>query len=288
MAALAASWGLISILAAAVELEAEPLAFLRLAIGAVTVGVLAVAIGGPAALDPQGRLGALAALGAIHGAHWVLFFEAVKLGSVALASITFYTAPLFLAVVAPLVLRERLSRIALVALVPSALGVALVALTGSDGGRFSLVAVAAGVGSAATYALFVVGSKRLLRARLDPLALTFWDTAVGAVVVAPLLLGAGRVLPRSTGDWAAVLTLGAVFSGLATLVYAIVLRRITAQTAGILTFLEPVAAVVLAAFLLSQGIGVGTVVGGAFVVVAGVIVIALEAEELDPGTAYRQ
>jgi len=288
MAALAASWGLISIVAAAVELEAEPLAFLRLAIGAVTVGVLAVAIGGPASLDPQGRLGALAALGAIHGAHWVLFFEAVKLGSVALASITFYTAPLFLAVVAPLVLRERLSRIALVALVPGALGVALVALTGSDGGRFSLVAVAAGVGSAATYALFVVGSKRLLRARLDPLALTFWDTAVGAVVVAPLLLGAGRVLPRSTGDWAAVLTLGAVFSGLATLVYAIVLRRITAQTAGILTFLEPVAAVVLAAFLLSQGIGVGTVVGGAFVVVAGVIVIALEAEELDPGTAYRQ
>jgi len=288
MAVLAASWGLISVLAAAVELDAEPLAFLRLAIGAVTVGALALAIGGPVSLDPQGRLASLAILGALHGAHWVLFFEAVKLGSVALASITFYTAPLFLVVVAPVILRERLSRVALAALVPGGLGVALVALTGADGGRFTLVAVAAGIGSAATYALFVVGSKRLLRARLDPLALTFWDTAVGAVVVAPLLLGADRVLPASVGDWTAVLVLGAVFSGLATLAYAIVLRRITAQTAGILTFLEPLAAVVLAAVLLSQGIGVGTLVGGGLVLLAGVIVIALETEDTDPGAAYRQ
>jgi len=289
MAALAASWGLISVLAAAVDLDAGPLAFLRLAIGAVTVAVVAVVVGrGLGSLNPQGRLVSLAVLGAIHGVHWALFFEAVKRGSVALASITFYTAPLFLALAAPLVLRERVSRIALAALVPGGLGVALVALTGSDGGSFSLLAVAAGLGSAATYALFVVGSKRLLRDELDPLALTFWDTAFGAVVVAPLLLGADRILPESAGDWAAVITLGAVFSGLATLAYALVLRRITAQTAGILTFLEPVSAVVLAAALVSQPLGLGTVVGGLLVVVGGLVVIALEPDETDPGAAYRQ
>lgn len=288
MAGLAASWGLISVLAAAADLEAGPLAFLRLAIGAATVALVALALGGPHTLSPEGRLASLAVLGAVHGVHWALFFEAVKRGSVALASITFYTAPLFLAVVAPLVLRERVSRVALAALVPGGLGVTLVALTGSDGERFSLLAVAAGVASAATYALFVVGSKRLLRDDLDPLALTFWDTAFGAVVVAPLLLGAARILPASAGDWAAVLTLGAVFSGVATFVYALVLRRITAQTAGILTFLEPVAAVVLAAALVSQPIGLGTVVGGLLVVAAGLIVIAVEPDEADPGGAYRQ
>jgi len=288
MAALAASWGLISVLAAAVDLEAGPLAFLRLALGALTVACLALAIGGPASLGPQGRLGALAALGAVHGVHWALFFEAVKRGSVALASLTFYTAPLFLALVAPFLLRERVSRVALAALVPGGVGVAVVALTGSDGGRFSFLAVAAGLGSAATYALFVVGSKRLLRARLPPLALTFWDTAFGALAVAPLLLGADRIFPGSASDWGSVLALGAIFSGLATLGYVLVLRRITAQTAGILTFLEPVSAVVLAAALLQQTIGLGTIVGGALVVVAGAIVIALEPDEADPGATYRQ
>jgi len=280
MAALAASWGLISVLAAAVELDAAPLAFLRLALGAATVAALAVALGGWSRLRPHGRLPALALLGAVHGVHWLLFFEAVKLGSVALASITFYTAPVWLAVVAPLVLRERLSRVALLALVPGAIGVALVALTGVEGGgRFSLVAVLTGLGSAATYAVFVIGSKRLLRLRLDPISLTFWDTLFGAAVVAPALLAADRVLPGSVGDWASVLALGAVFSGIATVVYAVVLRRITAQTAGILTFLEPVSAVVLAALLLGQSMGVGAVLGGALVLLAGLVVIAFEPDD---------
>jgi len=184
---------------------------------------------------------------------------------------------LWLALVAPLVLRERLSRVALLALVPGAIGVAFVALTGLEGGeRFSPIAVLAGLGSAATYAAFVVGSKRLLRARLDPLSLTFWDTLAGAAVVAPLLLATDRVLPESLGDWAAVLALGAVFSGIATLVYAMILRRITAQTAGILTFLEPVSAVLLAALLLGQSIGAGTIVGGTLVLVSGALVIGFE------------
>ena len=61
------------------------------------------------------------------------------------------------------------------------------------------------------------------------------------------------------------------------------MRRITAQTAGILTFLEPVSAVVLAALLLGQSMGVGAVLGGALVLLAGLVVIAFEPD--DAGTA---
>ena len=92
----------------------------------------------------------------------MLFFEAVKLGSVALAVLTFYTAPILLAAFAPMLLPERTSRVALAALPVGAVGIALVALSGDDGSRFSLAAVAAGLGSAATFAALVVVSKRLL------------------------------------------------------------------------------------------------------------------------------
>ena len=56
-----------------------------------------------------------------------------------------------------------------------------------------------------------------------------------------------------------------MFSGLATLVYATLLRRVRAQTAGILTFLEPVAAILLAAALLDEPLPAGIVAGGALV-----------------------
>ena len=84
-------------------------------------------------LRPGSHLPTLVALGVVQAAHWWLFFEAVKRGSVALAVLTFYTAPLFLAVLAPLFLPERLSNVALGALVPGGIGIALVALSGDDG-----------------------------------------------------------------------------------------------------------------------------------------------------------
>ena len=60
-------------------------------------------------LSPAGRLPALTLLGVAQGAHWLLFFEAVDRGSVAFAVLTFYAAPLLIALVAPLALPERLS-----------------------------------------------------------------------------------------------------------------------------------------------------------------------------------
>ncbi len=101
LGALAASWGFIAVLVASVELDAGALAFWRLALAAATLGVVALGSGRAGLLAPQGRLGALTLLGTVQGVHWLLFFEAVDHGSVALAVLTFYAAPLVIALVAP-------------------------------------------------------------------------------------------------------------------------------------------------------------------------------------------
>jgi RarD protein len=274
LAGLSASWGFIAVLIAAVDLDAEALAFLRLALAAATLGLVALATRHP--LQPGGALPGLLLLGVAQGAHWLLFIEAVKLGSVALASLTFYTAPVLIALGAPVLLGERLSSVALGALALGALGVALVALGGEDGGRFSFTAVAAGLGSAGTYAAIVIVSKRLLRRRVEPLTVAFWNCAVGSVAVAPVLVAASRVIPREAGDWAAVVLLGIVFSGLSVLAYTTLLRRVPAPTAGILMFLEPVTAIALAWPLLHQSPDLPTLAGGALVLLAGIGVVALE------------
>jgi drug/metabolite transporter (DMT)-like permease len=122
----------------------------------------------------------------------------------------------------------------------------------------------------------VIVSKRLLRGAVAPLTVAFWDCLVGALAVAPLLLLADDVLPSGSGDWSAVLVLGIVFTGLSTLAYATLLRHVTAQAAGVLTFLEPVAAVVLAAALVGEELTTRVVIGGLLVLCAGVAVVWLE------------
>ena len=280
LGALAASWGLIAVLAASVDLGAESLAFWRLALAAVTLGTVAVAAGRASLLAPHGRLGALALLGVVQGAHWLLFFEAVDHGSVALAVLTFYTAPLVIALVAPIVLPERFSPVILVACGVGAVGILAIALDGggTEGGR-SPLAIAAGLGSAVTYAALVILSKRLLAAAVPPVTVAFWDCLVGAAAVSPVLLVAERVVPSGTDEWAVALTLGIVFTGLSTLVYATLLRHVTAQAAGVLTFLEPVSGVALAWLLLDERPGTATLVGGALVLAAGIVVVLLEPAE---------
>lgn len=271
---LAASWGFIAVLVSAADLGAEPLAFLRLALAAVTLA--AVALFTRRSLHPGRALPGLVLLGLVQAAHWLLFFEAIKLGSVALAVLTFSTAPVLLAVVAPAFLPERVSRVGLAALPLGAVGVAIVALGGDRAGGLSAAALAAGLGSAATYAALVVIAKRLLLGEVPPLTVAFWDCLVGALALAPLLLLAGRVVPRGFGDWSAVIMLGVALTGFSTLAYAAVMRHVSAQAAGILTFLEPVAAVLLAALFLGQPVAPATVGGGALVLATGLAVVMLD------------
>ncbi len=54
------------------------------------------------------------------------------------------------------------------------------------------------------------------------------------------------------------------------------LRHVTAQAAGVLTFLEPVAAVLLAALLVGEPLSTAVVVGGVLVLLAGIAVVLLE------------
>ena len=87
------------------------------------------------------------------------------------------------------------------------------------------------------------------------------------------------MLPADAGEWAAVLVLGIGLTGLSTLAYASLLRHTTAQAAGILTFLEPVSAVVLAWAFLGESLSPQALLGGVLVLLAGLAVVALEPAE---------
>lgn len=273
LAALAVSWGFVAVLAGAIDVDPVPLAFFRLVIAAATLALVALLTRHAALLRPGSHLRLLVALGCVQAVHWVLFFETVKRGSVALAVITFASAPVFLAFLAPLLLPERLSRVAVVALVPGLAGVVLVALAGGEGGSFGWVAVMCGMGSAFTFAVLLILSKGLLHAGAEPLTVAFWDCLGGGLVLAPSLLFLSGSLPSESADWIALIVLGAVLTGIATLTYAALLRHVTAQTAGVLTFLEPVSAVILAWWLLDEGLSHQAILGGALVLGAGVVVV---------------
>jgi DME family drug/metabolite transporter len=139
------------------------------------------------------------------------------------------------------------------------------------------VALAAGLGAAVSYAGVVIATKHLT-ARLPVATLEVWYFTVAALVLAPFLLGADRVLPRGV-EIAYVLVLGVVFTAASGLLYVWLLRHVTAQAVGILAYLEPVSAAVLAWAILGESLGPAVIVGGTLVVLAGLLVVVAEPSE---------
>lgn len=275
VAGLAASWGFVSVIAAGVDLPASALVFWRCAVAAVTVPVLVLLFRRARALAvDQRRRPQVLGLGLLVALHWALLFQTLKLASVAVAILTVYTAPIFLAVLAPLLLPESRSRIGLVALAISAPGIALIALGGERGEGVDPVAIATGIGAAITYALIVIWTKSLVH-NIAPVAVAFWSYAIVATLVLPFAMASERFLPQGE-EWVYMFVLGALLTAGAGGLYIRALKDVTAQSAGLLAYLDPVAASLLAWAILGQELGWQVVVGGLAVLAGGAIVVLYE------------
>jgi drug/metabolite transporter (DMT)-like permease len=276
-AALSASAGFIAVIVAGVDLSAEALVFYRLTLAALTVLLAAVLFRRIDVLRAPEMRGRLAFLGAILGAHWLLFFATIKLSSVAVAVLTTFSGPILLAAVAPLLLPERRSRVVLSALVPAGIGLVLIALAGEGGTHARPLAIAAGLGAALTYAGAVITAKQLTM-RLQVPAIMFWNYLVAVAVTSPFLFLGGRLVPQGA-EIGYVLLLGVVFTALSGLCFVWLLRKVTAQAMSTLGYLEPVSAALLAWAILGQDLGWAVITGGALIIGAGLLVILYEPVE---------
>jgi drug/metabolite transporter (DMT)-like permease len=113
-------------------------------------------------------------------------------------------------------------------------------------------------------------------------AVQFWTYVAAAIVLLPAVAFGGRVVPADATELAYVLVLGVIFTALSGLLYVWLLRKVTAQAIGILAYLEPVSAALLAWAILGQPLGWAVIAGGALVIAAGVVVVLYEPAEAAP------
>jgi drug/metabolite transporter (DMT)-like permease len=274
VAAIATLWGFVSVIVAGIDVTGLALVFWRCLIAAATLGVGILALGRFSSLVLRARRAHIAGLSLLLALHWVLFFETLKQASVAVAILLVYTAPIFLAILAPLFLPERRSKVGLIALGVSAPGLVLIALGGEGGTGAEPAAIGLGLGAALTYAFLIIWAKTVVPHVSVP-SMVFWQYVLVAVVIAPFLLTGGHVVP-DVDEWPWVLALGALLTAVLGVLYLRSLRNVTAQAAGLLAYIEPVSASFLAWAILGEALGWQVVVGGLTVVAGGALVVLYE------------
>jgi len=266
-------WGSIPIFVRMVDTSPLVLVFWRVAFGAAAVLVYLLLTGKVrdlVRLDRR-RVLALLAVGALIAVNWVLFLGALTMTRVAVAELLGYTGPVFVAALAPLISREPYERRIALPLVLALGGTAIIVGLGElslEGGR-SLLGAGMAFCSALTYAALMLTGKRLLRNITAPV-LAFGEYAFATVLLLPaVLLLPGPSAPK---EWGALVTLGVVHTAFAILVFFSGLRHVRTDHAAVFMYAEPVTAVIFAAMFLAEPLTWATVVGGAGVVAAGVLV----------------
>ena len=247
------------------------LSFLRLAVAALVLGILAAVrrVGRPARRDLP-----LLALCALSGmtAYQVLLNAGEVTVPAATASLLVNVSPIFTALMAVALLGERLTPRGWLGVAIGFAGAGLIALAAGGGVRLSAGALLV-LGAALAQATFFVSQKALLR-RYGTLAVTAWAMGLGAAMALPLAPGlTSDVAAAPTGALLAVgfLALGASALGFLTWAYAVARIDVTAA-ASTLYAVPPVAAIV-GWVLLGEVPSPLTAVGGA-IALTGVAITA--------------
>jgi len=226
-------------------------------------------------------------MGPLDAGSLLCYFLAIRYTGVAVATFFLFMQPVWVALLAPRLLKTPTERVVYLSLAVAlgGLGVIIVPSLLGSGATFSAVGLAVGLAAGVLYAFFQLLIKSLTT-ELESTTIVTVECTLDTVVILPLalwqVLVVGTTLTRH--DFVAVAVLGLVCTAIAYTMWVEGVARIRVQHSSILGFLTPVVAPLIAWALLGQSISLATAVGGCLIVTAGVLVVVFgRAEgELEP------
>ena len=229
----------------------------------------------PDAVAVKENLLLLCVSGVAIGFNWILLFESYRYTTVSTATLCYYMAPVLVTLASPLICRERLTARRLLCVGAAVLGMALVsgAIPGGSLPAGQGKGVLLGFGAAVLYASVILMNKRI--SGLDAAPRTMLQLAAAAAVLVPYVALTGVTDADGWGNLPLTLLLlavvGVLHTGFAYKLYFGSIQQLPVQTAAMLSYIDPVVAVLLSALLLRepmsllQAMGAVLVLGSALV-----------------------
>lgn len=204
--------------------------------------------------------------GGAMGFNWILLFEAYKYTTVSVATLSYYFAPVIVTAACPTLFREKLTVKQIICFVMSTIGLILITVTGdmTAGGR-DLVGIAFGLGAAVLYASVVLLNKFIKN--VTGIHRTFLQFLAAILVLVPYVACAGGVTlgGMNLTGWVCLLVVGIIHTGITYCLYFSSLRDLPGQKAAILSYIDPLVAVIISVTVLGEAIGPLQILGGGLI-----------------------
>ena len=212
--------------------------------------------------DVKKELPLLFVSGAAMSVNWILLFEAYKYTTVAMATLSYYFAPVIVTVASTVLFREGLTAKQISCFVMSTLGLVMVIGVSGGGGSHDLLGILLGLGAAVFYAAVVLINKGIRR--VSGLNRTFMQFLAAILVMTPYIsmTGGSHLAGLDMTGAVNLMVVGVFHTGICYCMYFSSLRYLKGQEASILSYIDPVVAVILSVAVLHEPVSPLQAAGG--------------------------
>ena len=219
------------------------------------------------------HLAILLVSGGFIGLNWVLLFESYRYTSVAVATLCYYMAPIFVMIVSPFLLKEKLTGRKMLCVIVALIGMVFVSgvLDGGITDISELKGILFGLGAAALYASVVMMNQKLRG--VPTYDKTIMQLGAAAVVLIPYILFVEDLSAVTLTPLMAIMLIivGVVHTGIAYALYFGSMNGLKAQTVALFSYIDPIVAIILSALFLKEPMTVYSAIGAVLVLGATMI-----------------
>jgi len=212
-------------------------------------------------------------LGLVLAIHWITFFHAIQVSSVAVGLLSFSTFPVFITWIEPWWFNEKRRAIDMITSMMVLLGLVIMVYPSPIGGQIR-AGVIWGTISGLTFAILSLLNRKWVR-QYPPVAIAFYQNATATLLLLPLV--AWIDIPLNASQLGLLAVLGVVCTALSHALFIRGLTFVRAQLASIIACLEPVYGIVLAYLLLHEIPSLHTLAGGGVILMTTVVAMTRRA-----------
>ncbi|WP_048124941.1 DMT family transporter [Methanosarcina lacustris] len=253
------------------NMDAGSILFYRLFFGfTVILGYLIVS-GGITKIELKQKKFYMFLLGILNTVTMFAYFSSIKYTGIPVAVLLLYTAPIYVTLLSPLLLKEQVTHRDMVALILSISGILLAVNpstlyggTGSENGNY-IIGILFGLLSGLSYGCSIM-TINYLKETYSAVEQMFWSTAISLVLLLPF--GISISAPILLENLNLLVPLGVIATAFASILYFKGVVRIKAQTTAVLSLLEPVSSIGFCCMLFGEPVQSNTI-GGCLFILAG-------------------
>ena len=197
------------------------------------------------------------------GFNWILLFEAYKYTSVSAATLSYYFAPIIVTVVCPFLFHEKLTAKQILCFVMSTLGVFLITgIPDFQNMGDDTIGILFGLSAALFYAAVILLNKFIKN--VTGIHRTFLQFLAAIVTLIPYVACTGgfHLNILDLKGWCNLLIVGLIHTGITYCLYFSSLKELPGQEAAILSYIDPLVAVVISVTILGESISLPQIIGG--------------------------